>query len=512
MEALSGFVALAPPLAEQPGGSGIPAWAHEDPGTDKPLPPPRGRTPGRGPLRSHAPLPRSAPLPAQTPLTAHVVGRGPLRPRTGRPGDGVTAVSPGSLWDYRWPHCSHAISGPPRAGPQRPPAHHMGGQRGLGWQRSGAWERSVGAERASAWSVASGWGQGLVRPRILVGPGRDARPSGLLCKWRLRVDTGSWSSLALGGPASQGPSVQTPDQGPWSGAVILPEERQLGCSGGCGPADTSSRALSPAGPPTEPPAPVTPRVSVLRFRRPCPSDPGAWDAPIPQPTSAPLPATPGCPVPPPPRGSPARPPPVSRPRSQQLSSQSQARKFSAFPQVTLPGATPPALLGADTALQAQVRTCSCPLQGSWSQETPVKAPGEAQLGPHTSPWLLWAPAPNPAAPTLSPPHLPAGHCPAGRGHTPIHTRPPRCGRAAPTGRNPAIALGPGSPSTAHPVHQRGRPSPPGTCFTLTHIPAAWLTPPPARRSPAICDEPEAVFSEPGRSLQSWPSDSRDGEP
>lgn len=73
--------------------------------------------------------------------------------------------------------------------------------------------------------------------------------------------------------------------------------------------------------PTGPPAPVTPRVSVLQFCRPCPSDPGAWDAPIPQPTSAPLPATPGCPVPPPPRGSPARPPPVSRPRSQQLSSQ-----------------------------------------------------------------------------------------------------------------------------------------------------------------------------------------------
>ena len=145
-------------------------------------------------------------------------------------------------------------------------------------------ERSVGAERASAWSAASGWGQGLVRPRILAGPGRDARPSGLLCKWRLRVDPGSWSSLALGGPASQGPSVQTPDQGPWSGAVILLEEvrvtdrvlgwqsrgrqrawsgphvrltcpllhlqRRLGCSGGCGPAHTSSHALSPAGPPT----------------------------------------------------------------------------------------------------------------------------------------------------------------------------------------------------------------------------------------------------------------------
>lgn len=43
--------------------------------------------------------------------------------------------------------------------------------------------------------------------------------------------------------------------------------------------------------------------------------------------------------------------------------------------------SPPALLGADTALQAQVRTCSCPLQGSWSQETPVKAPGEAPAGP-----------------------------------------------------------------------------------------------------------------------------------
>lgn len=133
-------------------------------------------------------------------------------------------------------------------------------------------------------------------------------------------------------------------------------------------------------------------------------------------------------------------------------------------------------------------------------------------------WRLYARDPRRDPPPEVCPHtrfcapVPAGHCPAGRGHTPIHTRPPRCGRAAPAGRNPAIALVPGSPSTAHPVHQRGRPSPPGTCFTLTHIPAAWLTPPPARRSPAICDEPEAVFSEPGRSLQSWPSDSRDGEP
>lgn len=124
----------------------------------------------------------------------------------------------------------------------------------------------------------------------LAGPGLEAGPSGLFCKWRLRVDTALWSSLVLGGPASQGPSIHTPDPGPWgrestrgggdhrqgpgmakprgSEGLVLPPlhltcpflhlQMQLGCSGGCSPADTSSHAPPPARPQT-PPCPCDPR-------------------------------------------------------------------------------------------------------------------------------------------------------------------------------------------------------------------------------------------------------------
>ena len=86
--------------------------------------------------------------------------------------------------------------------------------------------------------------------------------------------------------------------------------------------------------------------------------------------------------------------------------------------------SPPAPSGAETALQAPVHAHSYPLRGSWSQETPApqRPPvrfllglrlfwprssvglGRPQPGPRTPPWLLWAPAPHPAALTLSPPH------------------------------------------------------------------------------------------------------------
>ena len=71
------------------------------------------------------------------------------------------------------------------------------------------------------------------------------------------------------------------------------------------------------------PTPVTPVVSVLRFCRPCPSDPRARDAPIPQLTSAPLPDTPGCPVPLLPREEPHTAATVFRPHIHQLWSQAQ---------------------------------------------------------------------------------------------------------------------------------------------------------------------------------------------
>ena len=82
--------------------------------------------------------------------------------------------------------------------------------------------------------------------------------------------------------------------------------------------------LQPCPLPGRPPnrrGPVTPGVSVLDPVGPARVAQARGTPPIPQPTSAPLPATPGCPVPPLPRGSPARPPPVSRPCSQQLSLQ-----------------------------------------------------------------------------------------------------------------------------------------------------------------------------------------------
>ena len=111
--------------------------------------------------------------------------------------------------------------------------------------------------------------------------------------------------------------------------------------------------------------------------------------------------------------------------------------------------------------------------------------------------------------------LVADTCPSTHGHprapaSPLRESHPLWGETWPS--HWSLAL----PSTAHPVHQRGHHSQPGTRFTLTHTPAAWLTPRPARLSPTICDEPEAIFSEPGRSLPSCPasgslpSQSRDG--
>ena len=104
----------------------------------------------------------------------------------------------------------------PTGGTRRLPAWPPGRSAGL-WVGSAdgegpgtpGWE----TDRRSAWATALGGGQGASpspnprRPR-----GQDAGPSGVVWELRLRVGTGvGHCPRALRGPASQGPSAQTPE-------------------------------------------------------------------------------------------------------------------------------------------------------------------------------------------------------------------------------------------------------------------------------------------------------------
>lgn len=237
------------------------------------------------------------------------------------------------------------------------PVRGRSGPRPTTWAVSGVWA-GRGAERGSRAGLGLECGLGVGAGACPSPDPRRPRPGCQTLRAALQVEAegGHWVVVVPGSGRPRFPGTQRPDPRPRA-LVRGSDTARGGASHRQGPGMAKPRASEglvwPPRPPDLPPppppeaagllwrlwpsthlqpcplpgrppnrrGPVTPGVSVLDPVGPARVAQARGTPPIPQPTSAPLPATPGCPVPPLPRGSPARPPPVSRPCSQQLSLQ-----------------------------------------------------------------------------------------------------------------------------------------------------------------------------------------------